>query len=131
MSRPDKSVSEPNFFTCGHCGRAVPPPDSGSRQRNHCPACLRSSHRDIRVGDRQSGCRGIMDPIGIWVKEDGEWAIIHRCRKCGFVRTNRVAADDNEVLLLTMAALPLSRLPFPGGKTLELLQDREVAGGRA
>jgi hypothetical protein len=71
-----------------------------------------------------------MDPIGIWVKDDGEWAIIHRCRKCGNIRTNRVAADDNEVLLLAMAALPLSRLPFPGGKTLELLQDREIAGGK-
>jgi hypothetical protein len=71
-----------------------------------------------------------MDPIGIWVKENRECALIHRCRKCGFIRANRVAADDNEILLLSMAALPLSRLPFPADKTLQMLQDRETAGGR-
>ena len=128
MSRTDKKTADLSFFQCGYCGRAVTPPESGSRQRNHCPACLRSSHLDIHIGDRLSGCRGIMDPIGIWVKNDGEWALIHRCRKCGFIRANRVAADDNEALLFAMAVMPLSRLPFPADRTLGLLLNGEAAG---
>ncbi len=131
MSRTEKRAIETHTFACGHCGRTVPPSLSGSHQRNHCPACLRSIHLDITTGDRRSGCRGIMDPIGIWVKENKEWALIHRCRKCGFIRANRVAADDNEILLFTMAALPLSRLPFPADRTLQTLQDRETTGGRS
>lgn len=70
-----------------------------------------------------------MDPIGVWVKESGEWSILHRCRKCGFIRANRVAADDNEMLLFAIAALPLSRLPFPAGRTLEPLLAGRMAGG--
>ena len=116
-------------FICGHCGRTVAP--CLSHQRNHCPACLRSLHLDIRTGDRRSGCRGVMDPVGIWVKGKGERALLHRCRKCGFIRANRVAADDNEILLFTLAALPLSRLPFPAEKTLQILEDRETGGGHS
>jgi len=54
-----------------------------------------------------------MDPVAIWVKESGEWSILHRCRSCGFIRANRVAADDSEPELLSLAALPLGRPPFP------------------
>ena len=129
MSRTEKRIDEPQCFPCGHCGRTVPPSLSGTHQRNHCPACLRSRHADIRVGDRRSGCRGLMDPIGIWVREDREWAIIHRCRKCGHLRANRVAADDNEVLLFTLAALPLSRPPFPAERVLQRIQELEIPGG--
>lgn len=127
MSRPDKYADHPTHFICGHCGRTVSPSPSG--HRNHCPACLRSAHLDIRSGDRSSGCRGIMDPIGIWVKETGEWSILHRCRKCGFIRANRVSGEDNEILLFALAALPLSRLPFPAGKTLELWASGMPIGG--
>ena len=35
------------------------------------------------------------------------------CMHCGFIRSNRIAGDDNEVLLLGIAARPLSKLPFP------------------
>jgi hypothetical protein len=95
----------------------------------HCPFCLRSRHVDIRPGDRRCGCRGVMDPIGIWVKDKQEWSLLHRCRRCGFIRANRIAGDDNEVLLLTLAALPMSQLPFPAARTLQLLQQREIGGG--
>jgi hypothetical protein len=54
-----------------------------------------------------------MEPIGVWVQSDGEWRILHRCTRCGFIRANRIAADDNEIALLAIAARPLSRLPFP------------------
>jgi hypothetical protein len=54
-----------------------------------------------------------MEPVGIWSKESGEWAIIHRCSKCGFLRANRISSDDDELRLFMLAARPLARLPFP------------------
>jgi len=35
------------------------------------------------------------------------------CRQCGVVRANRIAGDDNEVLLISLAVRPLARPPFP------------------
>lgn len=54
-----------------------------------------------------------MEPIGVEVRADGEWAIIHRCTGCGTLKTNRIAGDDDESALLRLALKPLSRLPFP------------------
>ncbi|MEF2898636.1 MAG: RNHCP domain-containing protein, partial [[Eubacterium] siraeum] len=41
------------------------------------------------------------------------WALIHRCKKCGELKINRIAADDNEYLLLSLACKPLANPPFP------------------
>ena len=46
---------------------------------DHCPNCLYSLHLDREPGDRASDCHGRMEPIGVWVRKNGEWAIIHRC----------------------------------------------------
>jgi len=54
-----------------------------------------------------------MEPIGIEVRADGEWAIIHRCTGCGTLRTNRLAGDDHELALLGLALRPLARPAFP------------------
>jgi ribosome biogenesis GTPase len=54
-----------------------------------------------------------MDPVAVWVRSDGEWALIHRCRECGALSSNRIASDDNEMLLLSLAVRPLSSPPFP------------------
>lgn len=54
-----------------------------------------------------------MEPIAVWVKPNGEWAIIHRCRECGVVRANRIAGDDSEIVLLSLAVRPLARPAFP------------------
>ena len=54
-----------------------------------------------------------MDPVGVWVRKNGEWALIHRCRKCGVFHSNRIAADDNPLLLMSIAAKPLASPPFP------------------
>ena len=51
--------------------------------------------------------------LGVEVREDGEWAIIHRCTGCGILRTNRIAGDDLERSLLQLALRPLTNLPFP------------------
>lgn len=54
-----------------------------------------------------------MEPIGISVRGDGEWVIIHRCTGCHVVHLNRSAADDNPLVLLHLAVMPLARPPFP------------------
>lgn len=63
-----------------------------------------------------------MKPIGIHVQQNKEWSIIHRCTKCNTIRLNRIAADDNDLLLLTMAAEPLMSLPFPSNTILSTLR---------
>ncbi len=100
-------------FVCRHCRRAVPAESYGTRQRNHCPGCLWSLHLDESPGDRRSACHAPMEPIGVWVKDDGEWAIIHRCTACGLLRTNRVAGDDSPWAMMSLAARPLAQPPFP------------------
>ena len=105
-------VSE-SCFVCQVCGALVVCQNAGSRHRNHCPFCLSSVHLDHVPGDRASCCGGIMDPVGVWVRKTGEWALIHRCRKCGVFHSNRIAADDNPLLLMSIAAKPLASPPFP------------------
>jgi hypothetical protein len=100
-------------FVCRRCKRAVSAEGYGTRQRNHCCFCLWSLHVDERPGDRQSACRALMEPIGIWVKDDGEWSLIHRCTACARLRTNRVAGGDDPWSMMALAARPLSRPPFP------------------
>ena len=100
-------------FTCKVCGRPVVAAGAGSDHRNHCPNCLCSLHLNVTPGDRASDCGGIMDPVGVWVRKNSEWAIIHRCRRCGHLSSNRVAADDNPMKLMSIAMKPLSQPPFP------------------
>ena len=61
-----------------------------------------------------------MDPIAVWVRKNGEWAIIHRCRRCGVLSSNRIAADDNPIKLMSIAMRPVSSPPFPLEKIEEL-----------
>jgi len=100
-------------FVCRYCGRAVTPDPIGSGHRNHCPYCLRSLHLDIFPGNRASNCQGIMEPVAISVRRDKEWVIIHRCNDCGALRENRIAGDDNEMALLSLAVRPVTQPPFP------------------
>ena len=115
-------------FICENCGLAVPPLPSGGVHRNHCPYCLSSKHVDLKSGDRRSACRGIMDPVGVWVKENRDWALLHRCRRCGFIRANRIAADDSEKALFLLAATPMSALPYPAERTLGALRRENGLG---
>ncbi len=63
-----------------------------------------------------------MEPIGVWVRNKGEWAIIHRCAVCGFVRTNRIAPDDDEVRLFALAVRPITSMPFPPHLVFDALE---------
>ena len=107
-------------FTCKVCGRPVVAAGAGGGHRNHCPNCLSSLHLDIEPGDREADCGGIMDPVGVWVRKNGEWAIIHRCRRCGHLSSNRVAADDNPMKLMSIAMKPLCLPPFPLDRIREM-----------
>lgn len=106
-------------FVCKACGALVAIEGAGSKHRNHCPRCLFSVHLDEKAGDRAALCGGVMEPVGVWVRKDGEWAILHRCRKCGAIHSNRIAADDNPVKLISIALRPLVSPPFP----LEYLEE--------
>ena len=94
-------------FTCRNCGWPIVSNGAGSNHRNHCPNCLCSLHVDETPGDRASNCGGIMEPIGVWVRSDGEWAIVHRCKHCGKLSSNRIAADDNPMKLMALAMKPV------------------------
>ena len=107
-------------FTCRICGRLVVPAGAGSDHRNHCPNCLTSLHVDEEPGDRAADCGGAMEPIGVWVRKSGEWAVIHRCRRCGKLSSNRVAADDNPMKLMSIAMRPVAQPPFPLEKLEEM-----------
>ncbi len=98
---------------CKVCVWEVIPEGAGTGHRNHCPNCLTSLHVDNRPGDRASDCGGHMEPVAIWVKKNGEWAIIHRCKQCGKLNANRIAADDNPIKLMSIAMKPLAEPPFP------------------
>ena len=100
-------------FVCQYCGRAVNPEAVGTGHRNHCPWCLRSVHLDKKPGDRAAACGGIMEPIAISVRWNKEWVIIHRCTVCGALNENRIAGDDNEMALLSLAVRPVAQPPFP------------------
>lgn len=106
-------------FPCSYCGKEIRPEGAGSEHRNHCPHCLHSLHVDVEPGDRASNCHGDMEPIAIWVKDRGEWALVHRCKSCGKLNTNRVLADDNPVELMSLAVKALANPPFP----LRMLSD--------
>ena len=69
-----------------------------------------------------------MKPVAVWVrKEAAEWAIIHRCHLCGKLTSNRIAADDNPMFLMSIAMRPLCTPPFP----LERIEEMTaLMGGR-
>jgi hypothetical protein len=54
-----------------------------------------------------------MEPIAVWARPGGDWAIIHRCRSCGELHSNRIAGDDNELALMALAVRAFSQPPFP------------------
>jgi hypothetical protein len=54
-----------------------------------------------------------MEPIAISVRGNGEWILVHRCTGCDALSLNRIAGDDNPLILLRLAVKPLAQPPFP------------------
>ena len=111
--RPEARYKPDASFRCVHCHVDVPVDATGTAHRNHCPSCLWSRHVDNEPGDRASDCLASMEPIAISVRKDGEWVLIHRCNGCGTLDSNRIAGDDNPLLLVRIAVKPLAQPPFP------------------
>ena len=72
--------------------------------RNHCPSCLHSKHVDKNPGDREETCHGILEPIGIETNSKKGYVIIFKCKKCGMIRKNKVAEDDDMNLIIQLSA---------------------------
>jgi hypothetical protein len=63
----------------------------------------------LEAGDRLSGCRAPMQPIGLTTKRsknkyarerDGELMLIHRCTGCAKIVINRIGGDDSTAAIL-------------------------------
>ena len=65
-----------------------------------------------------------MEAVGVWVRHKGEWALIHRCRICGCLHSNRIAADDNPIKLLALAVRPVANPPFPWELLGRMVEER-------
>ena len=61
----------------------------------------------------------------MWVRKNGEWALIHRCKVCGTLRSNRIAADDDPMKLLSLAVKPVASPPFPLERLEEMTGQRD------
>lgn len=90
------------MFKCFNCGKEVTADKLiGTLNRNHCPFCLWSLHVDLKIpGDRKANCLGLMKPIDLTFKKDGEIMLVHRCQKCGYISKNRIAGDDDPQKIL-------------------------------
>ncbi len=89
-------------FECANCGKMVPKLNYTSR--NHCNNCLYSIHLDDTPGDRASDCRGLMRPIGIDYSAKKGYIIVHKCEKCGAIKRNKAASDDNMSLIIKLSS---------------------------
>jgi hypothetical protein len=135
-------------FTCKHCGYIVSTlkAASGVINRNHCPYCLYSRHVDLfKPGDRLCACKGLMTPVGLTVKQGrdkysgkqpGELMLLHRCTQCARLSINRIAADDDPLILMAVFnhKLPdfhhLQRMCSEQGITLLKDNDRALLHSR-
>jgi hypothetical protein len=125
--KPRYKQSSEEVFKCKHCRRFVCPLHSGGRNRNHCPFCLYSLHVDDRKpGDRMSDCGCRMEPIGCFQRANEEYVIVHRCLGCDFERFNRVAADDDFDLVLSLPALTARTSRAVKAQQLEALLEEQV-----
>ncbi|MBO4816479.1 MAG: RNHCP domain-containing protein [Clostridia bacterium] len=80
-------------FICENCGKKVQ--KLGYSCRNHCNYCLYSKHVDKNPGDREEQCHGMLEPIGIEISNKKGYVILYRCKKCGQIRKNKAAKDDD------------------------------------
>ena len=82
-----KGKENTDTYRCLNCGWTMPAEEQG-KEPDHCPNCLLAIHEEDREGnecggilepgDRESDCHGRMEPIGVWVRKSGEWAVHRR-----------------------------------------------------
>ena len=89
-------------FICENCGKKVP--KLGYSCRNHCPYCLHSKHVDKNPGDRAEECHGDLEPVSMEIDGKKGYVIVFKCRKCGAIRRNKAAKDDDMDLLIDLSS---------------------------
>lgn len=92
-------------FICENCGAKVS--KLGYSCRNHCPVCLYSKHVDINPGDRAETCHGMLEPIKVEIDSKKGYIIIYECKKCGKIRKNKAAEDDNIDLIIKLTLMEI------------------------
>ena len=80
-------------FYCDVCGEKVE--KLNYTARDHCNHCLCSKHVDINPGDRKANCGGVLEPIAIEKGPKDKIKIVYKCSKCGEIKRNVQANDDN------------------------------------
>lgn len=50
-----------------------------------------------------------MKPIGVVRRDDGEMLVVHQCQGCGHISKNRVAGDDDDARLQSLAIQGVGR----------------------
>ena len=98
-----KFTMKDEAFICDVCQNPVKP--LGYTARDHCPKCLYSKHVDINPGDRKETCHGLLKPVAI-EKFKNTYKIIYKCEKCGKIRKNIMAQDDNMDLIIEIMSKP-------------------------
>ena len=89
-------------FICENCGKQVR--KLGYSCRNHCNYCLHSKHVDKNPGDRQEECHGTLEPVSVELSNKKGYVIVFRCKKCGMIRKNKAAEDDNMDMIISLSA---------------------------
>ena len=92
-------------FICENCGKKVE--KLNYTCRDHCNKCLCSKHVDKNPGDRAEECHGLLEPIGIEMNSKKGYVIVYKCKKCGKIRKNIAAKDDNMKLIIKLSANPI------------------------
>lgn len=92
-------------FVCEVCGSHVN--HLGYTARDHCPYCLFSKHVDNNPGDRMCFCHGRLKPIAIERGKKDGYKIVYRCEKCGAIKKNKAAHDDNMDLIIDISSHPM------------------------
>lgn len=95
-----KIVKIDEEFICENCGNKVQ--KLGYSSRNHCNYCLCSKHVDKIPGDRAEECKGILRPVQVELDSKKGYVIIYKCDKCGEIRKNKSADDDNQDLIIQL-----------------------------
>ena len=80
-------------FICSVCGKKVE--KLNYTARDHCNHCLSSLHLDNFPGDRSANCGGVLKPIDIEKGNKDKLKIVYKCDRCGIIKKNIMANDDN------------------------------------
>ena len=67
-----------------------------------------------------------MAALCLSVRQDGEWMLVHQCVECKTLKVNRIAGDDNVLVLLRLALRPLADPRLRSARVASALMIRPV-----